>query len=146
MTVLRIPAVVVLMVLWTVLGLVTARAYAADGTPLQWHTHAAWSAQVQPAGNDLLVLRFQPAWQTADPVLSVINVEGKVLQSAGKGSHFRAAVWNNGKIVAIRQIGQNNEVLCIRSHSGYCIGRFFRLHQQRISASSPPLCQPVPWW
>jgi len=111
MTVLRIPAVVVLMVLWTVLGLVTAQGYAADGTPLQWHTHAAWSAQVQPAGNDLLVLRFQPAWQTADPVLSVINVQGKVLQSAGKGSHFRAAVWNNGKIVAIRQIGQNNEVI-----------------------------------
>lgn len=83
--------------------------------PNSWSVAEKWTAQVQPLGDNWLLHRERPAWQSTDPVLAVVNRNGVVLHRAMSSEDVRAvAIWRNN-VVAVRTGRSGTEVFVFDS-------------------------------
>ncbi len=76
---------------------VTAR----PSNPLGWSEVRRWQALVKPAGNELLVQKSQPAWQSTDAPLALVGIDGSVRGSGLQGEDVRDALWVERNVVAV---------------------------------------------
>lgn len=70
--------------------------------PNSWSIAEKWTAQVLPLGDNWVLHRELPAWQSTDPVLAVVNRNGVILHRAMSAEDVRAvAVWRK-TVIAVR--------------------------------------------
>lgn len=79
-----------------------AAAVADNQHPTSWHVTREWTSYAMPLGDSWVLHRKLPAWQSSDPVLAVVDNNGKIIRRALDGQDVRAvAVWRS-LIIAVR--------------------------------------------